>query len=294
MHFLVLIWGSTAVIGKLIDLPSVEVVLFRTLIAAMVLFVWLKLSNRDFKSISRKSLLPQLGTGVLMAAHWILFFLSARISNVSVCLAGLATCSLWTAFLEPIFYRKRINKFDVLLGLIALTGMLIILNVEFHYWKGLLLGIISALLSSIFTILNAGFVRKGQDPFVVTFYEMVGAIAIIVLFMPFYYTIQGSVELTPSLSDWAWLLFLSVVCTVYAYSIAVKLMKDISPFVMNLTVNLEPVYGIILAILIFGDREEMSSGFYLGGLLILLAVLIYPVLNKYSRRKPLDNRHTAL
>ena len=294
MHLLVLIWGFTAIIGKLIDLPSVEIVLFRTLIAAVVLLIWLKISNRDFTSISRKELLPQLGTGVLIAIHWILFFLSARISNVSVCLAGLATCSLWTAFLEPLFYQKKINKYDVLLGLVALAGMLIIFNVEFHYWQGLLLGIISALLSSVFTILNAGFVRKGQDSFVVTFYEMIGAIAIIVLFMPFYYAIQGSLELSPSLSDWAWLLILSVVCTVYAYSISVKLMKDISPFVMNLTVNLEPVYGIILAILIFRDREEMSPGFYLGGLLILLAVLIYPMLNKYSNRKPLDNRHTAL
>ena len=294
MHLLVLIWGFTAIIGKLIDLPSVEIVLFRTLIAAVVLLIWLKISNRDFTSISRKELPPQLGTGVLIAIHWILFFLSARISNVSVCLAGLATCSLWTAFLEPLFYQKKINKYDVLLGLVALAGMLIIFNVEFHYWQGLLLGIISALLSSVFTILNAGFVRKGQDPFVVTFYEMIGAIAIIVLFMPFYYAIQGSLELSPSLSDWAWLLILSVVCTVYAYSISVKLMKDISPFVMNLTVNLDPVYGIILAILIFRDREEMSPGFYLGGLLILLAVLIYPMLNKYSNRKPLDNRHTAL
>ena len=294
MHFLVLIWGFTAIVGKLIDLPSVEVVLFRTLIAALVLVIWLKLSKRDFTSISRESLLPQLGTGVLIAAHWVLFFLSARISNVSVCLAGLATCSLWTAFLEPLFYQKKINKFDVLLGLVALAGMLIIFNVEYHYWQGLLLGIISALLSSVFTILNARFVRRGQDPFVVTFYEMIGAIAIIVLFLPFYHNIQGGLELTPSLSDWIWLLILSVVCTVYAYSISVKLMTDISPFVMNLTVNLEPVYGIVLAILIFGDREEMSPGFYLGGLLILLAVLIYPVLNRYSNRKPLDNRHTAL
>jgi len=232
-----------------------------------------------------------MGTGILIAAHWILFFLSARISNVSVCLAGLATISLWTALIEPIYYKKKMRAFDVVLGLIALVGMLIIFKVEFQFWLGLVLGIGSALLASIFTIINAEFVRHGQDHFVVTFYEMLGAFLAIVLFFPFYYAIQGTIELTPSLTDWSWLVILAVVCTVYAYSISVKLMKDISPFVMNLTVNLEPIYGILLAVLIFGDSEEMSRGFYLGGSLILAAVLIYPIWNKYSNRKPLDNRH---
>ncbi|MCP4457452.1 MAG: EamA family transporter [Cytophagales bacterium] len=294
MHFLVLIWGFTAILGKLIEIPSVEVVFYRTLIAALVLYVWLRFRVKALGLSSKRAILKQMGTGIIIAAHWVLFFLSARVSNVSVCLAGLATCSLWTAILEPLYYKKKVRPFDIVLGLIALTGMLIIFNVEMEFWLGLVLGISSAFLASIFTIINAEFVRKGNNHFVVTFYEMAGAFLAIVLFLPFYYSIQGGVDLSPSISDWAWLLILSIVCTVYAYSISVKLMKDISPFVMNLTVNLEPVYGIILAILIFGDSEEMSSGFYLGGSLILLAVLIYPILNKHLDRKPLDNRHTAL
>ena len=230
---------------------------------------------------------------MIIAAHWVLFFLSARISNVSVCLAGLATCSLWTSILEPFYYKKKVKMFDVVLGLMALAGMMIIFKVEFHFWLGLVLGIVSAFLASIFTIINAEFIRHGHHYLVVTFNEMVGALLAIVLLLPFYYSIQGTIDLTPSINDWAWLLILSVVCTVYAYSVSVKLMKEISPFVMNLTVNLEPVYGIILALLIFGSSEEMSDGFYLGGLLILGAVLIYPIMNKSSNRKPLDNRHAS-
>lgn len=294
VHFLVLIWGFTAVLGKLIEIPSVEVVFYRTLISALVLFVWLRTKVQCANLGLMRSGRLLIGTGVIVAAHWILFFLSAEISNVSVCLAGLATCPLWTALVEPIYYKRKVKVFDVSLSLMALMGMLIIFKVEFQYWLGLVLGITSALLASIFTIINAEFVKKGYNHFVVTFYEMVGAFLVIVVFLPFYHSIQGSINLVPSLTDWVWIFILSVLCTVYAYSISVKLMKKISPFVMNLAFNLEPVYGIILALLIFGDKEEMSSGFYLGSSFILGAVLLYPILNKYSKRKPLTNRHTSL
>lgn len=279
MHLLVFIWGFTAILGKLIQIPSVEVVFYRTFISTFVLYVWLRFKGMDFGT-NKRAIFLQMATGVIISAHWILFFLSARISNISVCLAGLATCSLWTAVVEPIYHKKRVKTLDIVLGLIALAGMLIIFNVEFQYWLGLVLGIVSGFLASIFTIINAEFVKNGYNHFVVTFYEMAGAFLVIVLFLPFYNSIQGGLALVPSMSDWVWILILSVVCTVYAYSISVKLMKNISPFVMNLTINLEPIYGIILAILLFNESEKMSSGFYLGGLLILSAVLIHPILNK--------------
>ena len=293
LHLLVLIWGFTAILGKLISIPAVEVVFFRTLIAAIALIVFILVSKRTFRTSGRRGYQLQLGTGVLIAAHWILFFLSARISNVSVSLAGMATCSLWTAVLEPLYYKKNVKPFEVFLGLLGLVGMIVIFNVAFDYWLGLLLAVISALLASIFTIINAEFVRRGRDPFVITFFEMSGAFLSIVFFLPLYYYLQGEVQLVPTWNDWMWLGILAIVCTVYAYSISVKLMKDISPFVMNLTVNLEPIYGIILAIIIFGSSEEMTAGFYVGTALILLAVLSYPVFNWYLKRKPLDNRHAA-
>lgn len=293
LHLLVLIWGFTAILGKLISLPAVEVVFYRTLIAALALIIFILATGRTFKTSGKRGYQLQLGTGILIAAHWILFFLSARISNVSVSLAGMATCSLWTAVLEPLYYKRNIKPFEIFLGLLGLVGMIIIFNVAFSFWLGLVLAVISALLASIFTIMNAEFVRRGRDPFVITFFEMSGAFLSIVLFLPLYYYIQGSIQLSPSWDDMLWLGILAIVCTVYAYSISVKLMKDISPFVMNLTVNLEPIYGIILAILIFGSSEEMTPGFYVGTSLILLAVLSYPVFNWYLKRKPLDNRHAA-
>lgn len=290
LHLLVLIWGFTAILGMLIEVPAVEVVFYRTLISTLVLSGYVYFTRRSFRSAG---IWRQLGTGAIISAHWILFFLAARVSNVSVCLAGLATISLWTAFLEPLYYKKSLKPFEVFLGGLAVVGMVVIFQVEFQYWLGLLLGVLSALLASIFTIINADFVRRGRDPFVITFYEMVGACLSIVIFFPIYAPLQGGLALALSWADFWWLMILAVVCTVYAYSISVKLMSDISPFLMNLTVNLEPIYGILLALMIFGKSEKMSGGFYVGTALILIAVLAYPVYNRMTRRKPLDNRHTA-
>ncbi len=293
MHLLVLIWGFTAILGMLIEIPSVEVVFYRTLIACLVLLGYILLRRKKLTAMFDKGGMFQMGTGVIIAAHWILFFLAARVSNVSVCLAGMATTSLWTAFLEPFYHRKRVQPFEVFLGVMALAGMVVIFNVAFDFWLGLVLAIISALLSAIFTIINAEFVKKGRDPFVITFYEMLGAVVSIVLFFPLYSSLKGGLVLGITWMDFLWLVLLAVVCTVYAYSISVQLMKHISPFTMNLTVNLEPVYGIILAVLIFGSSEEMSTGFYIGTSLILLAVLAYPLFNKTFRRNPLPNRHAS-
>ncbi|WP_424961869.1 DMT family transporter [Ekhidna sp.] len=288
LHFIVLIWGFTAILGLLIDIPSVEVVFFRTLIAAIGLFVLLKLWKRSLKINSRKHLLQILGTGSLIALHWILFFLSARISNASVCLAGMATCSLWTSLIEPLSQGRKIKRFEVMLSIIAFIGIAVIFNVEFDYLAGLLTAVLSAFIASVFTVIN-GRLTKTYDPYVITYYEMVGACLSIAAFFPIYsiYFVE-SLSLAPSLSDWFYLSMLAIVCTVYAYSVSVELMKRLSAFSINLVVNLEPVYGIILALIIFGDSEEMSPGFYGGTLLILTSVLLYPLLNRRYKKKALS------
>ncbi len=292
LHIIVFIWGFSAILGMLVALPPVELVFYRTLFSAVGLLAGLYLGGKTLRLPTSRQYVWMLGTGGLIAIHWILFFLSARISNISVCLAGMATCSLWTAFLEPIWYRKRLRFFEIGLGLLGLVGMLIIFGVEFTYWEGLVFAILSAFIASVFTIINAQFVRQGHNPYVVTFYEMLGAMLLIAAYFPIYLRQKGALNLVIEGWDWVWVLILSLVCTVYAYSISVKLMKTISPFIMNLTVNLEPVYGIILAIIIFSEKENMSIGFYLGTLLILVAVLAYPLLNRRQKRKALDNRHT--
>ncbi|MEO1253540.1 MAG: DMT family transporter [Bacteroidota bacterium] len=288
LHFIVLIWGFTAILGLLINIPSVEVVFFRTAISAVGLYILLVLWKRPLKINSQKHVIIILLTGSLIAAHWILFFLSARISNASVCLAGMATCSLWTSLIEPLSQGRKIRSFEVLLSIVAFIGIGVIFNVAFDYLSGLLTAVLSAFIASVFTVIN-GRLTKTYDPYVITFYEMIGACITTVLFFPFYRTFfVNSLMLTPSLMDWIYLGVLAMVCTVYAYSVSVELMKRLSAFSINLVVNLEPVYGIILALIIFGASEEMSTGFYVGTLLILTSVLLYPLLNRRYKKKALS------
>ncbi|WP_421898561.1 DMT family transporter [Marinoscillum sp.] len=289
LHFIVLIWGFTAILGVLIELPSVEMVFFRTLLASLGLLAIVYFRKKPFLFQQRKDHWVTIGTGALIAAHWILFFLSARISNVSVCLAGMATCSLWTSFLEPIFNKRRIKPYEVVLSVIAFVGIAIIFNVEFDYFLGLILAMLSAAIAALFTVIN-GKLTKREDPFVITFYEMIGATLAIALFFPLYLSFEGidSLALSPTLSDWGYLIILALVCTVYAYSYSVKLMKRLSAFSVNLTVNLEPVYGIAMALVFFPEKEKMTSGFYLGTALILASVLIYPLINRRLKRKALN------
>ncbi|MEM9895897.1 MAG: DMT family transporter [Bacteroidota bacterium] len=288
LHFIVLIWGFTAILGLLISVSPVEVVFYRTAISAVALFFLLKFRKRNFHFSSPADLMKILATGVLIAAHWILFFLSARISNASVCLAGMATCSLWTSLLEPLVKRKKIRGFEVLLSILAFAGIAIIFNVEFDYLAGLLIAVFSAFIASVFTIINGHYASK-YNPYMITFYEMLGAAGCILVFYPVslhYFSFLG-LPMQPTIMDWIYLAILAVVCTVYAYSVSVELMKRLSAFSVNLVVNLEPVYGILLALIIFGSSEKMSTGFYFGTLLILSSVLMYPILNRRYKKRAL-------
>jgi len=287
LHFIVLIWGFTAILGLLIELPPVEVVFFRTLISAVGLLLLLLVRKRKIQIHSIKVIFIVIGTGFLIAAHWILFFLSARMSNASICLAGMATCSLWTSLIEPLSQGRKIRGFEVVLSLVAFIGIGIIFNVEFGYLDALLIAVLSAFISAVFTVIN-GRLSKQYNPYVITMYEMAGACFSILLFYPIYSSfIVDKIVWLPSKMDWLWLTILALVCTVYAYSASVELMKRLSAFSINLAVNLEPVYGIILALIIFGASEEMSPGFYVGTFLILTSVLLYPLLNRRYKKKEL-------
>ena len=283
LHFIVLLWGFTAILGVLISIPAVELVFYRTLISAVLLGFLLWFRGIGFK-LGRLPTVHILLVGILIGAHWITFFLAARISNISVCLAGFATIALWTSILEPLILSKRFQRYELLLGLIMILGLYVIFRFEFEYAWGLTLGVISAFLGSLFTVLNARFTHK-FDHYAITFYEMIGATASIALIFPWYSNWQTEgLRLELAGLDWIYLLILSAVCTVYAYSISVELMKRISAFAINLTVNLEPVYGIILAVIIFGEKEKMTTGFYWGTGIILLAVLSYPLINKWHKK----------
>ncbi|MEM9298260.1 MAG: DMT family transporter [Bacteroidota bacterium] len=287
LHFIVFLWGFTAILGLLISIPSVELVFWRTLLAAIGLGLLLLFRKRNFR-LGYKETLKIMATGVLISSHWILFFASARVSTASVCLAGMATCSLWTSFLEPVMNNRKVKLFEVGLGLLVIIGLYIIFRFEFNYALGLFMALASAFLASLFTVINGQFIHR-YNPYMITFYEMIGACLGTVIFFPVHMQVftNGELELFPTGLDWLYILLLAWVCTVYAYSISVELMKRLSAFAVNLAVNLEPVYGIILALIVFGDKEQMQPGFYLGTGMILLSVLCYPVLNRLFRRKKL-------
>lgn len=285
LHFVVLIWGFTAILGVLISLPAVEIVFYRTLLASITIGIifWVKKTKIR---LPINQLLKIVVTGFIISIHWILFFWAARVSTVSVALAGFATCTLWTAFLEPWANSSKLKWYEILLGLVVISGLYVIFRFELGYWVGLTMAVISAFLGALFTVINAKLVKK-HNPYILTFYEMVGACVFTLLFFPIYsqYLTADGLQLKISGYDWLWFLILAGICTVYAFSASVELMKRLTAFAVNLTVNLEPVYGIILAVLIFGEREKMTAGFYMGTVIILLAVCIYPVVNYFLRRR---------
>jgi drug/metabolite transporter (DMT)-like permease len=289
LHFLVLIWGFTAILGLLITIPPVEVVFYRTLIASAGLALLLYFQKRSF-ALGKQGVLKLLLTGILIAGHWILFFGSARVSTASVCLAGMATTSFWTSFLEPLVLKTRIKWFEVMLGVVVIIGLYIIFHFEFNHALGLAMALVSAFLAALFTVINARF-AKVYHHHQVTFYEMAGACLSIALFFPIYQATlaeSGKLNLSLSSMDVVYISLLAIVCTVYAYSASIDLMKKISAFSVNLTINLEPVYGIILAVIIFGEKEKMHPGFYLGAAIIMISVFAHPMLNKRYHRKYLE------
>jgi drug/metabolite transporter (DMT)-like permease len=287
LHFIVWIWGFTAILGLLITIPAVEIVFFRTLIAFLFLGVVLFI-RKKIPRISFHLILQMILTGMLIAAHWILFFASARVSTASVCLAGIATCSFWTSLLEPLLFNRSIRWYEIFLGLIVVIGLYVIFHFEFEHALGLSMAVLSAIIAALFTVINAKITHR-HSHHVITFYEMIGAWLFTVLFLPIYsmYFTSGKIDLSPTWADFGYLAILAIICTVYAYSVSVEMMKRISAFTINLTVNMEPVYGIILAVIFFGENEKMGAGFYLGTLIILSAVLSYPLLNRIMKRRAL-------
>lgn len=287
LHLVVFIWGFTAILGALITIPSVELVLYRTLLSAIGIGLLIAFTKKGF-NVSIPDVIKLVLTGFIVAAHWITFFGSARISNISVCLVGLSTASLWTSMLEPLAYGRRIKLFEVLLGCVVIAGLYIVFTFSLHYRTGLLVGVLSGFTSALFSVINSKIVRR-VSPYSITFYEMMGAFIGTLLFLPFYvktWATDGTLNLSATAMDWLYIFILATVCTVYTYSVATELMRRLSVFFIQLTINLEPLYGFVLALLIFGEKEKMHANFYFGAAIILTAVLSYPFVKKRFDKKP--------
>lgn len=231
--------------------------------------------------MDRKSILKFVFTGIVIALHWITFFKAIKVSNVSVALVTMSTGAFFTSFMEPFFFKRRIKPVEILLGFLVIIGLYIIFNFESQYTLGIIYALISSLLSALFSVLNGLYVKK-HDANVISFYQLLFGVLFITIFLG----IQGKFDVSffqlPAM-DWLWLFILSSICTAYAFIASVKIMKHLTPYTVMLTINMEPVYAIVLALIIFGEKEEMNSEFYLGALIVLGVVLLNGLIKNAER-----------
>lgn len=277
IHIAVLLFGFTGILGKLIDLPKGTLVWWRMLIT-MVSLLFLPKVIRSVRHIPRKDLLGMMGIGTIVAVHWVTFFLGIELSNVSVALSCMASTSFFTALLEPLMLGSRMRWLEVLVGLLVIPGILLVHRGSEFELTGIIVTLVSALLAAIFAILNKKMVSK-HDSLTITFVELGSGWLVLCILLPFYYLAQPDPRFFPAdWDDWAYLLTLALACTSFAYVISLSALKELTPFTVNLTINLEPVYSIILAFFIFSEHKSLSWSFYPGAALILLAVFSYPFL----------------
>jgi drug/metabolite transporter (DMT)-like permease len=279
LHLVILAWGFTAILGKLIHLPPVDVVVWRTSLAAVgfALVAWVM---RKSLRVPRAEARKMLGVGAILGLHWILFFASARLATASVSLAALPTAMLWCSLIEPLTNgSRRWRPLELIVGVVIVGAVWMIYEVELRYWLGFTVGIVSAFLAALFAVINKQMVARWHYG-IMGAYQMTGAFA--VSLAAWLVLLPISTERTlPSPSDAAWLLLLASICTVGAYAGYMHVLRRLSVFAVNVVYNLEPVYGIVLAVLIFGSREHMSGGFYIGAGVIVGSVILAPTLNRW-------------
>lgn len=281
LHLIVFVWGFTAVLGALISLDALPLVWYRMVLAVVFIVMYVYYKKIPLH-VPTKILLQLLFAGVIIALHWFTFFRAIKVSNVSVTLACLSTGAFFTSFLEPILFGRKVIWYEVFFGVIVIIGLSIIFHVESNYFEGICLGLTSAFLSALFSVYNSKF-AKIYDPTLISFYELSGG----VIFFSLLLLGTNSFSLgffKISASDWFYLAILSSFCTAYAFIASVKVMRFLSPYTVMLTINLEPIYGIILAVLVFHEKEKMNPQFYLGALIILATVIANGIV-KYYRSK---------
>lgn len=271
LHFIVFIWGFTAILAALISIDAVPLVWYRVLLASLTLFIYFKIKKIDLK-ISLNAVLRFFLGGVMIALHWAAFFYAIKISTISITLITMSSSAIFVALLDPILGEKKFRFYELLLASIVIIGFVIIFNVESGYTKGIIYALISSILLAFFSIFNSKNIKKFKAVHI-AFYELFFAFLFLsgVLFISNSFSI---VEFKLSNSDWLYLIILSTICTAYPFVVSTNLLKKMSPFTIVLTNNLEPVYGIILAVFIFGDKEKMSLQFYIGAAIIFGSVLL--------------------
>lgn len=307
LHFIVFIWGFTAVLGALITLDAVPLVWYRLVIAVAIILLYLYIKKIPAK-VPRRTMMGFLFAGLVIAVHWVTFFKAIKVSNVSVTLACLSTGAFFASLLESLFFGKKIVWYELLLGFIVILALVIILYGEYfwplvtniiedpssfgkivstmpaaepgRYW-GIVLALISAFLSALFAIINKKYSTQ-YNPSVISFWELLGGIGFLTVYLLFSGSFNAAF-FAVSASDWIWLFALGSFCTAYAFIASVQVLKFLTPYTVMLTINMEPVYGIILAVLVFSEKEKMSWAFYIGAAIILTTVILNGILKNYTK-----------
>lgn len=282
LHLIVFLWGFTAILGKLIHANAPVLVFYRMLFAAGFLFVFLRIFKKESLKVSRKIFFQLATIGLFMGLHWLCFFYSIKASNVSIALSCLSLSTLFASILEPLVFKRKIDTSEVIMGVVIVACILLIFKTEFQYKIGIMYGVLCAIFGTIFSVFNGKMFGKTSSGNII-FYEIFSGWFILSVF----YLLSGQIFQMNEISyrDIALIGLLASVFTAFPMLESVKLMKYISPFTLILTVNLEPIYGIILAFFIFGESEHMSPIFYIASLVMILAI----VANAIIKTKKLKN-----
>jgi drug/metabolite transporter (DMT)-like permease len=283
LHIAVFLAGFTGILGRLITLNEGMIVWYRLLLTAATMWILFSLMKK-LRKIPLIDILKISGVGFIAAMHWVTFYGSIKYSNVSVALVCFSAISFFTALFEPLILRKRINCVELLLGLITLSGIYIIFHFDTQYKTGIIIGIISAVLASLFPIFNREFLKRINVETMLT-WQQTGGLLVLSVLLPFYLQKFPTDTFIPSLENLGWLLVLSWFCSVIAFQLSGNALKRLSAFTVNLTYNLEPVYGIILAFMVYKENQLLSKWFFVGFAIIAVALIIHVYLLVKVERK---------
>lgn len=283
LHLAVFLAGFTGILGRLITLNEGLLVWYRLLISSATMWV-LFLLLKKIQKISFIDILKITGVGFIAAMHWVTFYGSIKSANVSVALVCFSSVGFFTALLEPLIFKKRIDITELLLGVVVMIGIYIIFRFDPKYKIGIIIGIISAVLGSLFPILNKSLLHRVGVETLLS-YELTGGFLVLTILLPFYLHYFPSNQFLPGWMNLFWLLVLSWACSVWAFQLSANALKKLSAFTVNLTYNLEPVYGILLAFVVYHENKELSRWFYIGFALIGLALAIHIILLRKNEKK---------
>lgn len=283
LHFLVFIAGFTAILGELITITAIPLVWFRMVIASILMLIYIKIAKVKLRA-SPKAIVKFSIAGIIIALHWITFFGSIDVANISIALAMFSSGAFFASLIEPLIFKRAVIWYEIIFGILVIIGVFVITQSEFKYINGIILGIISAFLSSLFAVLNGTYLKQ-HTATVISFYEFLSGVLFISIYIFFFGEGFSTEFFNLSTSDYGYLFILASVCTAYAFIASVYVMRFISPYTVVLTYNLEPIYGIVLALLLFPEKEKMSSEFYYGAFIIIATVMLNGILKNMRTLK---------